>query len=144
MDFGYQLKRIDDLMHKDANKMLEKEGVTFSQHHVLVYLIKKDDKTATLKEIEKFFKVSQASMAGVVKRLEEKEFVKSFYKENDKRIKYVSLTDKGMEVVKKSHEHMLEKESKMRSLYTDEEIKKMEEFLTRLYLFLESEDKNER
>lgn len=144
MDFGYQLKRIDDLMHKDANKMLEKEGVTFSQHHVLVYLIKKDDKTATLKEIEKFFKVSQASMAGVVKRLEEKEFVKSFYKENDKRIKYVSLTDKGIKVVKKSHEHMLEKEGKMRSLYTDEEIKRLEEFLNRLYLFLESEDKNER
>lgn len=143
MDFGYQLKRIDDLMHKDANNMLEKEGVTFSQHHVLVFLAKREDRTATLKEIEKFFKVSQATMAGIVKRLEEKGFVKSYYKENDKRIKYVSISKKGEDVCKISHQYILNKEKKISSLYSKEELEKLEELLTRLYMFLESESSNE-
>lgn len=139
MDIGYRFKRINDLLHKRTNNMLESYGITFSQHHVLLYINCKDDKTCKLKTIEKYFNVSQATMAGIVKRLEEKELLKSFYKEDDKRIKYVSLTKKGEELCLVTDEYVRDLEGKMLSLYTEEEMNNFISYLDRLYKYLEVE-----
>lgn len=143
MDTGYRLKRINDLLHKRANNMLEKYGVTFSQHHVLLYVNCKEDKTCKLKEIEKFFNVSQATMAGLVKRLEEKNLLNCFYKENDKRIKYVSLSEKGQEMCNLTDAYVKDLEKKILDLYSEEEMNQFVDYLDRLYDFLEKGDSND-
>lgn len=140
MDIGYRLKRIDDLMHKDANNMLDEHGVTFSQHHVLKYLDCAKDNTVPLKELERFFHVSQASMAGIVKRLEEKNYVTCFYKEDDKRIKYVMLSSEGKKISELSKKYIKKKEEKIISIYTKEELEQFYEYLDRLYKFLGGEN----
>lgn len=142
MDTGYRLKRINDLLHKRANNMLEKYGITFSQHHVLLYVNCKDDKTCTLKEIEKYFNVSQATMAGIVKRLEEKELLDCFYKENDKRVKYVSLSKQGQLMCNITHDYVRELEKNILNLYSEEEMNNFVNYLDRLYEYLEKGDNN--
>ena len=57
MDIGFRIKKINDLMEKQVNAMLEELGLTFSQHHVLIYLIHHDKEPDSLKELEKHFRV---------------------------------------------------------------------------------------
>ncbi len=142
VDIGFRIKKVDDLLSKQADRSMQEMGVTFTQHHVLIYLVHQKDHTSTLKEMEHSFKVSQATMAGIVKRMEEKEFVESFGSETDKRIKLVRLTSKGEDICKVSRKLMQEGENRMRSLYSDEEMMRFEEYLDRLLNLLDKEDKH--
>lgn len=142
VDIGFRIKKINDLLAKRADRTMQEMGVTFAQHHALVYLVHQKDYTSTLKDMEHTFMVSQATMAGIVKRMEEKGYVQSFGSEMDKRIKLVRLTNKGEEICKVSRKLMEESEMKMRSLYSEEEMMAFEEYLERLFNALDKEDKN--
>ena len=63
MDLGLKLKRIHDVMEKNANREVERLDVTFAQHHVLMYLLHHKDEAVSLKELEKHFGVAQSTMA---------------------------------------------------------------------------------
>ena len=49
VDIGFRIKKINDLLCKKADETMQKMGVTFSQHHALVYLHQKENQTTTLK-----------------------------------------------------------------------------------------------
>ncbi len=139
VDIGYKIKKINDVLQKRADETMREMDVTFSQHHVLIYLIHCEDHTSTLKAIEKKFKVSQATMAGLVKRLEEKGMVESYSLESDKRIKMVKISDKGKEVCNKSKELIIQSEQRIREIFTSEEIKQFIDYLDRMYKYLDKE-----
>lgn len=146
LDIGFRIKKINDALTKTADQAMKEMDVTFSQHHVLVYLDHQPDKKATLKSIEHAFHVSQATMAGIAKRMEEKGIIEYVSDPNDKRIKLVQLTDEGLNICHKSKSLMIESEQKMRSLYTEKEMKQFEEYLDRLFHLLDeggkTNDKN--
>ncbi len=133
VDIGFKIKKINDLLCKKADETMQELDVTFSQHHVLVYLIHCENNTASLKTLEKKFKVSQATMAGIVKRLEEKEVIASYYLPDDKRIKMVKLTQKGIAICERSRELMVKSEGRMKSLFTETELENFVEYLNRIY-----------
>lgn len=141
VDIGYKFKKINDLLQKRADETMKELDVTFTQHHVLVYLIHCENHTSPLKSIEKDFKVSQATMAGIAIRLEEKGMIESYTLSSDKRIKMISLTDKGLAVCQKSREICMKSEDRIRSIYSEEEMKEFTKYLDRLYEILQKEDK---
>ena len=132
VDIGYRIKKIDDLLCKKADTQMQEMGVTFSQHHILVYLIHCQDHTASLKQMEHQFCVSQATMAGIARRMEEKKVISSFTLPDDRRVKMVRLTDKGIDICEKSRKLMEKSEMKMRSLYSVEEMAAFDKYLDRL------------
>lgn len=69
---GEIMKRLYDMIEKDANSEMQKEDVTLSQMKMLTFLRGKDDGSATLKEMERYFDVSQATIAGIAARLEKR------------------------------------------------------------------------
>ncbi len=141
VDIGFKIKKINDKLQKKADKTMEELDITFSQHHILVYLIHLENKTCSLKTLEKEFKVSQATMAGLIKRMEEKEIVKTHIGENDKRIKMVTITEKGILICQKSREMMMKGEETIKSIYSQEELNNLTNYLERLYKILDKEDK---
>jgi DNA-binding MarR family transcriptional regulator len=94
------LKKINDQMYKKANQELQKHNMTFSQIHVLFSLDQAEKNTLSLKELEKQFEVAQATMAGLVSRLEGKGLVEGRTNPRDKRIKLVHLTPAGRKFIK--------------------------------------------
>ena len=141
VDIGFRIKKINDLLCKKADETMQKMGVTFSQHHALVYLHHQENQRTSLKNMERHFHVSQATMAGIVKRLEEKKLVDAYTSENDKRVKMVVLTEKGEEICQKSRALMQKSEMKMRSLYSEEEMEQFDIYLDRLLEQLNQEEK---
>ena len=140
VDIGYKIKKINDLLQKRADETMKELDVTFTQHHVLVYLVHCENHTSPLKSIEKDFKVSQATMAGIVVRLEEKGMINSYTLSSDKRVKMVSLTDKGLAVCQKSRELCMKSEDRIRSIYSEEEMANFTKYLDHLYEMLQKED----
>lgn len=142
IDLGFRIKKINDLLCKRADELMQELGVTFSQHHILIYLIHCEDYTSSLKDMEHRFRVSQATMAGIVKRMEEKEVITSYYSPNDKRVKMVRLTKKGEEICEQTKIIMKKKEQSIRSLYSEEEMMDFDNYLSRLFHSLDEEEKN--
>lgn len=133
MDLALKLKKIHDLMEKTANREALRLNVTFSQHHILMYLLHAGNDAVALKELEKQFGVAQSTMAGIVQRLEEKKLVSCFRDPADTRVKKVSLTDRGKEICEKSRRNMKAGVSRMTSRMSGEEKKELNRLLDILY-----------
>lgn len=144
-DFGLLLKKNYDLMAKHGNHALQKMGLTFSQFHVLAYLYKKcPDKRAPLKKLETHFEVAQATMAGIVARLDGKGYVISRVCEMDKRVKIIQLTPEGEEKCQEALASVHQFHDKIESLYSEQELAQYKEYMERLYQFLVQADEQEQ
>lgn len=118
---GTLLKQIHDIMEKNANNILREQGLTISQSGVLILLDEKEEKTATFKELEKDFGVSQPTMVGILNRLVQKDFVEVLTDSEDKRIRKAHLTQKGADKCKEGYKHMKSAEEMLLKCLTDDE-----------------------
>lgn len=118
---GTLLKQIHDIMEKNANNVLREQELTISQSGVLVLLDEKEGKTASFKELEKDFGVSQPTMVGILNRLVQKDFVEVLTDSEDKRIRKAHLTQKGADKCKEGYKHMNSAEEQLLKSLTDDE-----------------------
>lgn len=120
---GTLLKQIHDIMEKNANNVLREQDLTISQSGVLVLLDEKEGKTASFKDLEKDFGVSQPTMVGILNRLVQKDFVEVLTDSEDKRIRKAHLTKKGADKCKEGYKHMnIAEEQLLKSLSNDEKM----------------------
>lgn len=92
-DIGMLIKQLYDAKEKRANEKLKQFGLTFSQFRLLIYIHEQGE--VSLKEMEHYFSLTQQTVAGIIKRLEEKGFVITCADSSDKRAKNVQMTEKG-------------------------------------------------
>ena len=118
---GALLKQINDILEKNANNALREQDLTISQSGVLVLLDEKEGKTATFKDLEKSFGVSQPTMVGLLSRLEQKNLVEILADPDDKRIRIAHLTQKGEAKCKGGYKHMKSAEELLLKGLTAEE-----------------------
>ena len=129
---GTLLKQIHDIMEKNANNVLREQELTISQSGVLVLLDEKEGKTASFKELEKDYGVSQPTMVGILNRLVQKDFVEVLTDSEDKRIKKAHLTQKGADKCKEGYKHMNSAEEQLLKSLTDDEKKEFNRLLSKV------------
>ena len=129
---GTLLKQIHDIMEKNANNVLREQELTISQSGVLVLLDEKEGKTASFKELEKDFGVSQPTMVGILNRLVQKDFVEVLTDSEDKRIRKAHLTQKGADKCKEGYKHMNSAEEQLLKSLTDDEKKEFNRLLLKV------------
>ena len=79
------------------------------------------DGAATLKELERYFRVAQSTAAGVAARMEKKGLIESLPSENDRRVKRVRITASGAETLRRAIETMERGEKQMLSALDEAE-----------------------
>ena len=129
---GTLLKQIHDVMEKNANNVLREQKLTISQSGVLVLLDEKAGKTASFKELEKEFGVSQPTMVGILNRLVQKDFVEVLTDSEDKRIRKAHLTKKGADKCKEGYKHMNSAEEQLLKSLTDDEKREFNRLLLKV------------
>ena len=92
---GQLIKQLHDAIERQANNSLRQNDLTMVQVWVLLSLNEKDEKTYSLKELERILGVAQSTCAGIVNRLALKKLVDCFTDPNDKRMKLVRITPAG-------------------------------------------------
>lgn len=133
MELGLKLKQIHDCIQKRANSDMQEMDLTFSQHHVIICLAHREGYTAELKELEREFRVSQPTMAGIVQRLEAKGYVEPLAHPTDRRIKMIRLTPGGLELSERSHQKLRRRRQEMVADLTPEEQETLERLLDKVY-----------
>ena len=88
---GQLIKQINDAIERRANQSLRQNDLTMVQIWVLMSLSEKEDKTYSLKELERILGVAQSTCAGIVNRLSVKNLVDCFTDPADKRMKLVRI-----------------------------------------------------
>ena len=130
---GLLLKKISEKMERRANDKREESGVTFSQGKVLWYLHTYGKKEpVTLRDIERYFDVSHATVSGLVSR-----FVRAESDKNDRRAKNVSITETAEEMFREMKAQQRETEETLLKGFSDEERRVFKGYLQRIYANLE-------
>ena len=89
------IKWLAIVMEQMVNQAISEQELTMSQGAVLFQLANAPEGTLSLKEIERNVRLSQPVALGLVKRLEEKDFVVSAVSPKDRRAKNIQITELG-------------------------------------------------
>lgn len=92
---SFLLKMITDRVETMITRELALEHVTAAQGRVLVYLISRDGELVSQKDVEQYLGVSHTTAKGIVRRLEEKDLVKTSFDNEDGRVKNIYLTERS-------------------------------------------------
>lgn len=101
LDCGLLIKNINNSLEKMANESLAEDDITFSQLRIMAYMYESEGHKSHMKDIERFYDVSQPTITGIIKRLGQKGLVEFEPDEHDRRVKIPVLTDLGVEVTER-------------------------------------------
>lgn len=93
--YGYYFKRIHIELEKQIHNDLQVYDLTKSQYDILRFLNKHQNDSICQKDLQDYFHLSNATINGLVKRLEQKGFIQRIPCENDKRIIYIKETEEA-------------------------------------------------
>ncbi len=133
-DIMHFIKKVTDGIEKKANNDLKDTGLTLNQCGILGYLSLMENHSAPIKNIEKAFEVSQATMQGNIQRLVKKGLVVLSGDHNDKRIKVATLTELGLQTWRETDKFRQRNEAYFFSDFTPEEISTLQTLLKKLYI----------
>lgn len=128
-----KIKLIDVMIEKKENQALRDYNITNGQVHLMVALSYAEDETCSLKQLEELFHFSQATIAGIVSRLESKQLVEPVPDENDRRIKKIRLTEAGRSISNMAKERLKMMEQWLTSSLSPEEAEELERLLNIVY-----------
>lgn len=92
---GFLIKQISEQTDKRINNDLKQHNLTSSQFRAMV-ILSHASSNITQKNLEEILKVSHATTSGIVAGLNEKGLVKCAFDGDDKREKYIYITDAGL------------------------------------------------
>lgn len=130
---GQLIKQINDAVERRANQSLRQNDLTMVQIWVLMSLSEKEDKTYSLKELERILGVAQSTCAGIVNRLSVKNLVDCVTDPADKRMKLVRLRPEGEKCCRDAREHMREVDQIIFEGLTEEEKNTLHVLLQKIY-----------
>ena len=137
-DCGRLLKEISDNMEKNANNALRQYDLTLTQVSVLVILMEYPEEKIPLKTLERLLHVAQPTVAGIVNRLVQKGMIVLLGDQNDKRVKYVSVTELGREKCRATRVQKETMEQKMLEVLSEPERAEFEQMLLKIWNHLKA------
>ncbi|WP_296090718.1 MarR family transcriptional regulator [uncultured Treponema sp.] len=133
-DIGFLLKKIDEKLEKQVNANLNSLGITFAQIRVLIFVHEAENQQTTQKEIETFLEVSHPTTNGIIKRLEEKQLIKTeMTLKNGRMSKNVAITEKGIELCSKNEADKNLLEDKFTEWLSEDGKNTLRELLLKIY-----------
>lgn len=111
-------------------RQLNRTGVYRSQHQLLMYIA--DNPNASQKEIAQLNRVSPATVAVSLKKLENGGYIRRVVDEHDNRYNKICITEKGRAVVENSVRWFQKVERTIFDGFSSEEMAAMQGFLNRM------------
>ena len=123
---GLLVKFINGRVVTKINKNLAEFNLTGVQHEILCFIDRNEH------EREKCLKLTNPTVTGIVKRLEEKEMIVRCPSGTDARYKCLHVTEKGKDIICKSFKFGANNiEKQLVKNMTDEEVKMLKDLLYR-------------
>ncbi len=136
---SYYIRECSNIIHHKGHQIAQEYGLTYDQHHLLIYL-NKSKVAPTINDISNKFNRAQNTISEKVSRLEDKGLVKRCEDVEDRRITRVYITERGKELI-----HTIKQERSNRVVYSalknmeDEEVDELLKNLAKLHDVLTEE-----
>ena len=134
---GTLIKCITNEYEKNFNQLLVTSGITASQCAVLEYLYNTNKEYVNQKDIERHLNLSNPTVTGLLKRLDEKGYVLVVPSSQDKRKKNVHLTEQALDMQKRLDHSKKKIENAMVRGMKKNEIQCMRKYLERVLYNIE-------
>lgn len=129
-------------VEKRAESLIKEQidsDLTSDQHYTLRYINRVGSCTST--ELADEFKVKKSAITAIINRLWEKGLIQRTRDENDRRVVYLTLTDKGNELFLKSEERIHKLVESLINRFDQAEIKQFIETFEKLnQVLMETKD----
>ncbi|WP_059047029.1 MarR family winged helix-turn-helix transcriptional regulator [Paenibacillus rubinfantis] len=126
------LKIIENLASKAGDLHLKEIGLTDSQANLILFLARRADQKIRQRDIEVALNLTNPTVSGLIKRLEQKQFVVRSADPEDSRARFILLTEKAELLVDQIFEHIHQTESKLLEGFTEEELGQVSSLLRRI------------
>ena len=128
---GLMIKFLNGKISNKINKNLAEFNLTGVQHEIICFIDRNESQRDVFqKDIERCLKLTNPTVTGIVKRLEEKEMIARVPSEQDARYKCLHVTEKGKEVICKSFKFGANNiEKQLAKGMTDKEVKVLKDLL---------------
>ncbi len=137
-DLVHSLLSVSVIHRYRISKDAQKNGLYFGQPVILEYIL--NNNLCTQKELAGSLHISPPSAATSLKRMEKTGLIDRVADKEDVRKNRLSLTEKGREALESFRETCKSTDEKMFKGFSREECEILEDFLTRLYKNLETEE----
>jgi len=132
-DCGLLLKKICDAVERINNANLKRYRLTDSQLRYLIFLYENQSRKIPMKKLEEQFQVAQPTVAGIVRRLEEKDLIKTAVSAADSRAKTVELSAAGLELLNRGIQQQRRIENWITDDLTRAETEQLRRLLNKVY-----------
>jgi DNA-binding MarR family transcriptional regulator len=129
---------------KRAESLIEGQmsgDLTIDQHYILRYMNLSPSSTST--ELAEVFEVKKSAITAIINRMWEKGLIKRTRDEKDRRVVYLTLTDKGKDLFDKTEERIHNLVKSLMNKFDPEEIERFIETYEKLNKVL-VESKNDQ
>lgn len=131
--FGPIMKKISEEMERRVTMEIKKYKLTLTQARIILFLARNEEKTVTQKELEDYLRVSHPTTVTIVKSMETKKMVKTFFDDADKRMKNVKLIWGNETIYRELEQNAESMELKLLAGFSEEEKELFYMFLSRAY-----------
>lgn len=120
------------IVEREINQL----GLHGSQHHLLMHLANYE--TVTQKELASQLKVSPASVAVSIKKLESEGYITKEMDREDNRFNKITITEKGKNMVEKSRQVVVKIDEAAFEGFSEQEVGWLSSMVERIYQNLEN------
>lgn len=121
----HEIKVLDHLIIRNLFSRQEdafQEGLTLSQIQILGYLVKNKDKEVYQNDLESVFHLRRATVSGVLKTMEKKDFIKRETSLKDARTKKIILQPETLQKCQRAKKHIIDFEALLEKNLSKEEL----------------------
>ncbi len=125
-EIGFVVRRLSNLIKRDVESSKLRLGLdplTDVNGWAIGYLYDNREKDIFQKDFENKFSIRPSTASNILKTMEQKGFVERVSVESDARLKKIVLTDKAIEIHKKVIKEINDREKRLRSGISDQELK---------------------
>lgn len=126
------LKMVDIRIRQDLDARNQDLHISSSQMRTLSYLIANTDHEINPRDLEQYFRISKPTVAGILKRLEEKGFLHYEESSKDLRYKQIVLDEPAYRCIAQLRHNFGEMESKLYAGFSQDEQDQLKALLLRL------------
>jgi DNA-binding MarR family transcriptional regulator len=131
--YSFYIRAIFYSLERIGGRSLSEIALNSSQQSLLVLLYGSEKKEMSLSEIEKEMNLSQTGVAKLTTQLFNGGWINKYTDETDKRVKKVTLSDKGRKYCEASEGAVLATESNLLDGMSKEEQKEFQKYLSIIY-----------
>ena len=138
LDIAKKMNTLSILHRINIQKQASKNGLYFGQPPILEYVA--NHNYCTQREVADFMKVSPASIATSVKRMQKAGLLEKMVDDSDLRYNRLKITEKGKELTYKCREDFDKVDAQMFSGFSDEECQQLYGYYERMIKNLSTEE----